>query len=478
MDPMTIRRLFLFLAWIVPASLIAQGTRQPDWTRLEDETMRHFQALLRLDTSNPPGNEVQVTDYLKETLEREGIPVQIFASDEKRPNLVARIRGSGRKRPVLYMGHTDVVTVDPAKWEYPPFGATRAGGYIYGRGSIDDKPHVVAGLMIMLELKRLNVPLDRDVIFLAESGEEGTTNVGIGLMTREHYADIEAEYCFAEGAGTTRLTGSVQYAAVQALEKTPRTIELTATGPSGHASRPLRGNAVVHLAKAVAAVGSWRTPIRLNDTTRSFFEKLAAVSPPQDAARYRALLTSDSPAAAAADDYLLEHEPQYASMLRTSISPTIINGGYRINVIPSQAKASLDVRMLPDEDPTRFLETVRSVVSDPAVAVNYATDSGGSRPLGGTAAFDSEAYRAIQSVVSRNYDTVTIPMMGTGATDMSQVRSKGEQCYGIGPAIDFEDAPKGYGAHSDQERILETELHRFVRFSYDVVMELARASAR
>ncbi len=175
------------------AVAIAQDRREPDWTGLQDETMRHFQAILRLDTSNPPGNEVAVTNYLKQVFEKEGIPVQIFARDPSRPNLVARLKGNGKKQPILYMGHTDVVTVDPKKWTFPPFSATRDGGYVYGRGSLDDKPHVVAGLMLLLELKRLNVPLDRDVIFLAESGEEGTTGVGIDFMTSEHAADIRAE---------------------------------------------------------------------------------------------------------------------------------------------------------------------------------------------------------------------------------------------------------------------------------------------
>ena len=268
----------------------AQNGPAPDWTRLNTETLQHFQALLRQDTQNPPGNEHLITDYVKSVLEKEGIPVQIFALDPKRPNLVARLKGNGKKQPLLYMGHSDVVTVDPKKWTFPPFSATRDGGYIYGRGSDDDRPHVVAGLMTILTLKRLNVPLDRDVIFLVESGEEGTTGVGIGFMTSQHADAIAAEYCLAETGTVARVNGKVTYAGVQTVEKVPRRIELVATGPSGHASRPLQGNAVVHLAAAVAAVGKWRVPMRLNDTTRAFFTKMAEISPEVDAARYRALL--------------------------------------------------------------------------------------------------------------------------------------------------------------------------------------------
>lgn len=463
-------------ATAVDTRVLAQSAASPDWTRLQDETLRHFQAILRLDTSNPPGNEYLVTDYVKSVLEKEGIPVQIVSSDPKRPNLIARLKGSGRRQPILYMGHSDVVTVDPKKWTFPPFSATREGGYIYGRGSLDDKPHVVAGLMTLLTLKRLNVQLDRDVIFLVESGEEGTTSVGIGYVAAQHADAIAAEYCLAEGGNVTRLGGRVRYAAVQAGEKLPRAMELTATGPSGHASRPLQGNAVVHLAAAVAAAGKWRVPVRLNDTTRAFFTKMAEVSPPTDAARYRAILDPTSPAGIAADDYFAVNEPSYASMLRTSISPTIISGGYRVNVIPSEAKATLDVRMLPDEDPQQFLEALTRVINDPSVKVSFSAETGALRPVGRPARLDSEAFRVIQSAAARNYDTVTIPMMGTGATDMAQVRANRTECYGIGPASDFEDAAKGFGAHSDQERILEAELHRFVRFSYEVVYDLARGN--
>ena len=458
----------------VDTRVSAQAASSPDWTKLQDETLRHFQALLKLDTSNPPGNEYLVTDYVKSVLEKEGIPVEILASDPKRPNLIARLKGSGRKQPLLYMGHSDVVTVDPKKWTFPPFSATRDGGYIYGRGSLDDKPHVVAGLMTLLTLKRLNLQLDRDVIFLVESGEEGTTSVGIGYVAGQHADKVAAEYCLAEGGNVTRLGGRVRYAAVQAGEKRPRAIELTATGPSGHASRPLQGNAVVHLSAAVAAAGKWRVPVRLNDTTRAFFTKMAEVSPAVEAARYRAILDPTSPAGIAADDYFAANEPSYASMLRTSISPTIIAGGYRVNVIPSEATATLDVRMLPDEDPQQFLEALTRVINDPQVKVEFSAETGAIRPAGQPARLDSEAFRVIQSAAARNYDTVTIPMMGTGATDMAQVRAKRTECYGIGPASDFEDAAKGFGAHSDQERILEAELHRFVRFSYEVVYDLAR----
>jgi acetylornithine deacetylase/succinyl-diaminopimelate desuccinylase-like protein len=406
-------------------------------------------------------------------LEREGIPVEVIFNEANRPNIVARIKGNGSKRPLLIMAHTDVVNTDPAKWTHPPFSATRDGGYVYGRGAVDDKDNVAAGLMMMLMIKRMNVPLDRDVIFLAEAGEEGATRVGIQLMTREHWPKIDAEYCLAEGGNVTRVGGQVKYAAVQTLEKIPRGIELTARGPAGHGSVPLKGNAIVHLAAAVAKIGASRTPIRLNETTRTYFQRLATISTPAEARRYLDVISGDSARMRAADEQLYELEPRHASMLRTSISPNIITGGYRSNVIPSEAKATLDVRMLPGEDTAALLAGLRRIIDDPAVTVAFPGRA--SRPQTGIQRLDSEGFRAIEAAVTKNYNTVTLPTMSTGATDMAYLRAKGMQCYGVGPAIDFEDAAKGFGGHSDQERIIEDELYRFVRFQYDIVLDLARA---
>ena len=217
----------------------AQTRREPDWPRLQAETLEHYQAILRMDTSDPPGNEKPVVDYLEQVLTREGIPVQRFEAEPNRVNLVARLKGTGRKRPLLLMGHTDVVTVDPKKWTFPPFSATRDGGYLYGRGAIDDKSHVAAFLMTMLQLKRLSVPLDRDVIFLAEAGEEGTTRVGIEDRVKQHLREVEAEFCFAEGGTVARSGRRVPFASIQTAETIPHAIEPLATGIFGHGSGAL-----------------------------------------------------------------------------------------------------------------------------------------------------------------------------------------------------------------------------------------------
>ena len=168
---------------VVLATATGHAQAPIDWKAVETETLQHFKALVQIDTSNPPGNESRAVDYVKQVLEREGIAFEVFAADPSRANLVARIKGNGKKKPILVMGHTDVVTIDPKKWvDHGPFSADIAGGYVYGRGTVDDKDNLVASLMLVLTLKRSNAALDRDVIFLTESGEEGTPDVGAQFM--------------------------------------------------------------------------------------------------------------------------------------------------------------------------------------------------------------------------------------------------------------------------------------------------------
>ncbi|MBE9463531.1 M20/M25/M40 family metallo-hydrolase [Dyadobacter subterraneus] len=463
-------RLLLLIPFLTFAGANAQ-VKQPDWKAIEQETMLHFQTLLRINTSDPGGTEAPAVAYMKSVLEKEGIKVQTFSLDPNRPNLVARISGSGKKRPVLIMAHTDVVSIDSTKWTYPAFSATRKDGYVYGRGAVDDKDNVATGLMLMLTLKRLNIPLDRDVIFLAESGEEGNVKFGIDYMVKEHWPEIEAEYCFAEGGGVTRTGGKIQYAAVATTEKVPRGVKLVARGISGHGSVPLRSNAIVHLSQAIVNVAAWQTPMRLNETTQAFFQRLAEISSPEQAARYKSILSGKD--TETAQEYLAVNEPRYYSTLRTSISPNIFKGGYRSNVIPSEAEASLDIRALPDEDMPKLLDAMRQVINDPQVEI--ISSSAASRPGSKPSSLTTEAFKIVEAAVKSTYNTITLPTMLTGATDMSFLRAKGIACYGIGPMMDSEDGPKGFGAHSDQERILEESLHKFLRFQWEVISNLASA---
>jgi len=449
---------------LLAVSACAATRPQVNWPKLQPEILEHFTALLKIDTSNPPGNETRAVDAIKAILEREGIPVKIFASDPARANLVARIKGTGARRPILLMGHTDVVGVQREKWTVDPFGAVRKDGVIYGRGTNDDKDHVVAGMMILILLNRLHIKLDRDVIFLAEAGEEGSSSIGIDYMVKEHWPEIEAEYAMAEGGGIVEENGRVFDVLVATTEKVPRRIRLKAHGPAGHGSRPVPQNALIHLAQAVVKAGTWEAPIRLNETTRTYFQRLAAIAPAHLAARYRAVLNSSREA----DRYFRYNEPGHYSILRTSIAPTMISGGFRQNVIPSEGEAMLDVRALPDEDMAKFTAALPRVIDDPSIEVIPVPDG---RPAAQPPRIDNAMFQAIEKVSRRTFEAPTLPSMMTGATDMAQLRARGVQAYGIGEPVAPAEGPLG-GAHSDNEHISVHALMTLIEFMWNIVMEI------
>ena len=459
----------LISLFVVLASALAAQVPSIDWTKQNAEILRHYRALVQIDTSSPPGNETKAAEYLKKVLDAEGIPSKLFAKDPARANIVARLKGNGSKRPLLIMAHTDVVGVQREKWPVDPFGAVIKDGYVWGRGTVDDKDKLAANLMVFLLLKRSGAALDRDVIFYAEPGEEADpAGVGVNFMLDEHFDEINAEFALTEGGGATLENGQVRSVNIQTTEKTPRRVRLVVNGTSGHGSVPRRDNALILLSRAVEKVGTWETPMQLNDTTRTYFEKLASISPPEKAARYTGLL--DPKRSAAIQEYLAVNEPAHYSMLRTSVVPTILKAGFRMNVIPSEAEATLDIRAIPDEDPKEFFEEMKRVIGDRAVRIEA---TGNSRPVGPPSRLDTEMYRALEQVSHRMYpSSVVLPTMSTGSTDMAQLRAKGIQSYGIGPAATSEDRIN-YGAHSDVERLAESSLYDFLKFTWNVVTETA-----
>jgi acetylornithine deacetylase/succinyl-diaminopimelate desuccinylase-like protein len=323
--------------------------------------------------------------------------------------------------------------------------------------------------MAMLLLKRNRVALDRDVIFLAESGEEAdTTGVGINFMVSQHYGEIDAEYSLTEGGGATIEDGKAVTMNIGTAEKVPARVRLVATGTSGHGSVPRMDNALIHLGAAVDKVGRWETPMRLNDTTRTYFEKLATISTPEKAARYNALLNPQT--AEEAQRYLRENEQMAYSMLRTSVVPTMMKAGVGANVIPSEGEATLDIRALPDEDIPKFYAEMGKVIGDPEVKI---VPLPATRPPSPATRLDTEMYRVLEQVSKQMYPGITVmPAMSTGASDKAQLRAKGQQSYGIGPAGTREDSIN-FGAHSDVERLAEASIYPFVEFVWNAVTGVA-----
>ena len=462
-----LRFALLLAATSACPSLFAADAYPVDWKALQAEILEHYTNLIRIDTSSPPGNETKAAEYIKRVLEREGIPAQIYELEPGRGNVVARLKGNGSKKPLLIMGHLDVVGVQRDKWTVDPFAALKKDGYIYGRGSIDDKDKVTTVLMVALLLKRLHVPLDRDVILLGEAGEEGGAQVGIGYMVNQHWDEIACEFAITEGGTMTSRDGKVRTVEIAATEKVPRGVRLVAHGQAGHGSRPRLDNPVAHLAAAVAKVAANQPPMRLNDTTRTYFERLATVSSPEEADRYNHL--TDPKRAPAIEAYFAQHELTHYSILRTSVVPTIMKAGFRSNVIPSEAEATLDIRALPDEKFPQFYDWLKNLINDPAVEV-VAGQRGGREP-GAPSRLDTDMFRAFEATTRAMFPgAITLPAMLTGATDNAQLRAKGVQAYGFGPIVDEKDAIGGGGAHGDDEHLLESSLYQEVEFIWRSVL--------
>lgn len=457
----------LLLLLLNPAG--AQQSYLVDWDAVGGEAIDHLVELVKIPSVNPPGNETEVAEYVKAVLAAEGIESRLYALDPARANLVARLEGNGSKKPILIMGHTDVVGVQPEKWYADPFSGMRQDGYIYGRGTLDDKDNVAAGMMVMVLLKRLGVELDRDVIFLAESGEEGTPDVGINFMVEQHWDAIAAEYCIAEGGQGVIRDGKVHTFGVETTEKMPRRVTLVARGTPGHGSIPRLDNAVMILANAVAKAAAWQTEMRLNETTETYFRRMAAIAPPEEAVLYENIANPEM--TDKVQQQFLETFPYHYSILRTSVVPTVIDAGFRRNVIPSEASAILDIRMLPDEDVQGFYDDLAAVIDDSRVEI---VPEPIYRPAAPPSDIDNEMFQTLERVAVEMYPEATVvPIMSTGATDMAQVRAKGVQAYGIGPARTIEEINSGFGAHGDNERVEEEAFVSMVEYLWRVILEIA-----
>jgi acetylornithine deacetylase/succinyl-diaminopimelate desuccinylase-like protein len=464
---------FAFVPFLAIGLVVAAQSRPPapDFAAAREEVAQTLSTLVKIDTSNPPGNETKVATVIKQILDKEGIPSELFEAKPGRANLVARLKGTGAKRPVLLMGHTDVVGVERDKWTFDPFGGTIKDGFVYGRGASDDKGMTSACLEVFLMLHRLKVPLARDVIFLAEADEEAGGGSGINYMVQNHWDKIDSEFALNEGGTIHEKDGKVQYVGVATTEKVPRGMTVRAKGTSGHGSMPRLDNPVTHLAAAIAKIGNWQPPMRLNETTKTFFQRLAKVSPPDEAKLFMAL--EDPKATAAAQDTIRSTNITYNSMLRTSVVPTIIKGGFRSNVIPADAEATLDVRALPDEDIPKLIETLKQLVNDPAITIERSSGTAAGRPVPPPSGLQTDMFHALESAQTKVFPgVVTVPIMLTGATDSAQLRVKGVQAYGLGSvASDRERA----AVHGNDERLSVEGLGKFVQLIYEAVTSVAAA---
>jgi len=452
---------------------ITLSAQEPDWDSVRTETVRHLQQMIRMNTVNPPGNEITVARYLDSTLKSAGIETHLFEPAPGRAAFVARLKGNGSKKPVLIMGHMDVVGVERDKWVVDPFAAEIKDGYLYGRGSIDDKGMLSANLMTMLLLKKNVIDkggsLSRDVIFVANSDEEAGGDWGMGWLIAHHPELIRAEFALNEGGRTRIVQGKPLYVAVQNTEKVSHVVTLTARGPGGHASVPLTGNAIFRLGRALSVIGDHKEPVQLLPTTREFFLQLSKAWPNKAEARAMADVASRDTQRVQRGARVLARTPVFDAVLRTGISATLVNGGIRSNVIPTEATATLNIRTLPGQSIDTVVKRLQRVVNDSLVSIAV-TERGDDSPASD---FASPMFTALaESTKALDPSMVVVPYLSTGATDSARLRIWGMQAYGVLPfPMNQDDEDR---MHGNDERIPLASLDFGTRLIYGAIHRVTR----
>lgn len=439
-----------------------------DKTELTERARKYLMELIRLDTTNPPGNETRVAEYLKQIADAEGIPCELLGDDPARLNFIARVKGSGAQRPLLLMAHSDVVPADRTQWTLHPFAGEVREGYIYGRGAQDDKSLLAAELAVLVELKRKQVNLDRDVILLSEADEEAGS-IGIQWLIRNAWDKMNAEFAVNEGGSAMNTPSGHRLYQIQTTEKIPSRVVLTARGTAGHGSLPRPDNAVLRLARAVTRLADADQPVRLNTTTSRYFREISKLADYGWLSPIVLKLNNAETATSAANE-IRGRDPELAALLRTTVSPTMLNAGVKINVIPNSAEAQIDVRRLPNETRAEVMARFRRTVNDNAVEI--APAPGQEMPATEPSSLTTLLYRKMEEIFLRaSPKAMVVPFMARGATDGAYLRQKGMAVYG---APIFLREGQESRAHGNDERISVESLDAGTKLLWDIVLAATR----
>ena len=430
----------------------APAPKTINYNKLTQEAVALLQQYIRINTTNPPGNELDAAKMLKQKFLAEGIPATVWEPAPGRGIVAARLRGTGRHaKALVLLSHMDVVPANPKEWQVPPFSAQIREGEIWGRGALDDKGPGVIELMAMVALKRAGVLLNRDVIFLATGDEEEGGKIGAGWMV-EHEADVYADagYLLNEGGGIMSRPNGRKYYAVSITEKTPLWLRLTATGEAGHAAVPPDHTAVTRLVGALDRIAAYRAPIRVLEPVRDYFRAMVQLDggPPEFSNLAVALRDSDF-----ADKFV--SVPRQNALVRDTFTPTVLTGSEKTNIIPASASAEIDSRLLPGENPQQVIANLRKVIADNGIKIDVMLNfSAVSSPR------KSQLMTALGKLAAQE-DTIAVPMMIAGFTDSHYFRQKGLDSYGF---IPIEASPAEMrGVHGVNERIAVKELGAAVR---------------
>ena len=466
-------------------------TRNPDWDRDGAEAVATLQAMIRFDTINPPqpdsgrrnADETTLLRWVARELATDGIDSDLYESAPGRGNLVARVRGSGEKRPILLMAHVDAVNVDTRMWEVPPLSGEIRDGVLWGRGALDDKGMAAAAVQVLRMLARSGLPLRRDVLVMLNADEESGGDYGAKFMRDRHGEKLECEFVLNEG-GRIALDaqGRITQISLSPAEKIYNDFRLWIPGASGHSSVPRPPNAVYEMARILAKLESFETPIRVTQTVAAYFAAIAGR--PENAAWAEWMRAGDAESAGR----LAAAKPEYNAILRTTVVPTVVKGGIRVNVLPPSVEVNFNARLLPGEKLRELIDAMARHVgferfdvlraaefeswlarkpSHPAFIIDMEDVDAPASPL------ETEAVRAIREVSKRLApDAAVVPTLLTGATDSRFFREKGVSCYGIHPCPTTDE--ERASVHNHNERVRVDSVAWGVRWLYEIVVELAR----
>jgi acetylornithine deacetylase/succinyl-diaminopimelate desuccinylase-like protein len=441
---------------------------QIDWQEVRDEAVEILRSYIRINTTNPPGNELEAARFLEGIVRKEGIEAMVYESAPLRGNLMAVCPGTNKAKPLILLNHMDVVPAERDKWDLDPFEGIVKDGYIYGRGAMDMKGNAVAELMAMLLLKRHRIPLNRDVILLATADEEVGGRRGVKWMLEREPRLKEAACVLNEGGAIlVRENGKLDHYEIATAQKVVAQFAVKAKGKTGHGSMPHGDSAMVKLIRALDRLVAWETPFVVIPLVKEYFANLAKSRPPEETKGYQDIEEGLADPTFAAT---LIANPQYNAMVQNTITPTILKGGQMVNVIPSEAEASFDCRLLPGTSSEAFLSQVREVIGAGEVEIVPLPEFE-SNPLP-PSPMDNELYQAIEQVARRkDPGCVVTPFLITGATDSRFFRQIGVPCYDFSPfRLKQEDAKL---VHGHNERISIENLGFASEVIFEIVTEVA-----
>jgi acetylornithine deacetylase/succinyl-diaminopimelate desuccinylase-like protein len=454
----------LAIALFIPAILSAQ-------TGPNDKLAREiFKELIEINTTDTPSGSVsRAAEAMAARLTAAGFPaadVQVLGPDPRKRNLVARLHGKGARRPVLLLAHLDVVEARREDWTTDPFTFLEKDGFFYGRGTSDDKSMAAQFVANMLRLKQEGFTPDRDLILALTADEEGGSFNGVDWLVKNHRNLIDAEFAINEGGGGNMRRGKYLTNEVQASEKVYQDFRLEVKNAGGHSSLPVKDNAIYHLAAGLARLSAFEFPLALNEVTRTYFERSAAVeADPKIAADMRAVAGAAPDAAAAAR--LAAAQPDFNALMRTTCVATLVEAGHATNALPQMARANVNCRILPGVAPASVRDKLVEVLADSQIAVSFVGEARPSRP----SPLRPDVMEVVESLTRQMYPgVIVVPTMSTGATDGLYLRNGEIPTYGIdGTFGDMEDVR----AHGRDERIGVKQFFEGLEFQYRLIKSLA-----